>query len=161
MHIRHALRDTSRFHVLNFSLNGTCPEDPTDRNTATVDFRVFTQARKERDITPNRFLRPIIDLIMSAYPDATFHLDFRQGMPKPVQEYFVTLLPQKDRKHVVHMQNGRDFEIGAPRITKTYPKRQPSEETCALLAKELGETVRGPSGWIVHVLTPLKRIMWY
>jgi hypothetical protein len=156
MQIRHALGDTSRFHVLKFSLNGTCPEDLTDQNSATVDFRVFSQAREEKDIAHNRFLRPIIDLIMSAYPGATFHLDFRQGMPKPVQEYFVTLLPQKDLEHGVHMQNGGHFEIAAPSNTKTYPKRQPSQERSAVLTRDFGETVRGPLGWIVHVLKPFK-----
>jgi hypothetical protein len=156
MQIRHALGDTSRFHVLRFSLNGTCPDDPTDQNSATVDFRVFAQARNEKDIAPNRFLRPIIDLIMSAYPGATFHLDFRQGMPKPVQEYFVTLLPQKDLKHVVHLQNGRNLEIAAPSITKTYAKRQPSQDVSAVVARDFGETIRGPLGWIVHVLNPFK-----
>jgi hypothetical protein len=39
--IRHALRDTSKFRVLSFSLNGSAAEDPTDQNSATVDFRVF------------------------------------------------------------------------------------------------------------------------
>lgn len=156
MQIRHALGDTSRFHVLKFSLNGTCPDDPTDQNSATVDFRVFAQAKNENDIAPNRFLRPIIDLIMSAYPGATFHLDFRQGMPKPVQEYFVTLLPQKDLKHGVHLQDGKNLEIAAPSITETYAKRQPSQDVSAVVARDFGETVRGPLGWIVHVLNPFK-----
>lgn len=151
MQVRHALGDTSRFHILNFSLNGTCPTDPTDQNSATVDFRVFAQAREEKDIAPNKFLRPIIDLIMSAYPGATFHLDSRQGMPKPIQEYFVTLLPQKDLKHVVHSQDGRNLEIAVPMVTKTYPIRQPSQEASAVEARNFGETVRGPLGWIVHV----------
>lgn len=44
--IRMALGDTSKLRVLSLSLNGSVAEDPTDQNSATVDFRVFAQAKK-------------------------------------------------------------------------------------------------------------------
>jgi hypothetical protein len=150
MQIRQALGDTSRFHVLRFTQNGSAIENPTDQNSATVDFRVFAQARDEKDLATNRFLRPIIDLIMSSYPGATFHLDFRQGLPKAVHEYFVTLLPQSDVRHSVHLGDGRELEIQPPSLTKTYPGQQPSQAISLVSLKDFGETIRGPLGWLVH-----------
>ncbi len=148
--IRKALGDNSRFHVLKFTLNGTAVEDPTDQNSATVDFRVFAQARESSALAPDRFLRVIMDLIMCSYPGATWNLDFRQGFPKPVQEYFVTLLPQSDIQHVVHMHDGRDFDITPPKITKTFPRHQSSLPSSIVTIEDFGETVRGPLGWLVH-----------
>ena len=148
--IRHALGDTSRFHVLNFTINGTSPDNPTDQKSATVDFRVFAQAPNVADVSPGKFLRPIIDLIMCGYPGATFHLDFRQGIPKPVQEYYVTLLPQSEICHVVHMQNGRHFEVDPPAVTRSFPKNQPRQESTNVSMKDFGETTWGPLGWLVH-----------
>jgi hypothetical protein len=148
--IRKALGDTSRFHVLKFTLNGTAAENPIDQNSATVGFRVFAQARESSTLAPDKFLRAIMDLIMCSYPGGTWNLDFRQGFPKPVQEYFVTLLPQSDIQHVVHMHDGRDFDIAAPNITKTFPRHQPSTHSSAVSVEDFGETVRGPLGWLVH-----------
>lgn len=92
--VRRALKPYShRFSLLAFSLNGSCPEDPRDQNSATVDFRIFAQAPTEDDLSPLKFFRPIADLIMQGYPGATFHLDFRQGLPKPVFEYVPLLYP--------------------------------------------------------------------
>lgn len=148
--IRHALGDTSRFHVLKFTLNGSARENPTNQNSATVDFRVFAQARDVNAIAPNKFLRPIMDLIMCSYPGATFHLDFRQGIPKSVFEYYVTLLPQRDLQHVVHLDGGRAITIDPPAVTRIYPSQQPSQDKTAVATKDFGDTVRGPLGWIVH-----------
>lgn len=87
---------------------------------------------------------------MCGYPGATFHLDFRQGMPKTVQEYYVTLLPQADVQHVVHTHNGKSLVIPPSSITKMYPLQQPSQESSVPAGKDSGETVRGPLGWLVH-----------
>lgn len=150
MQIRQALGDNSRFHVLKFTLNGMAAEDPEDQNSATVDFRIFAQARDEKDLATSKFLRPIIDLVMCSYPGATFHLDFRQGLPKAVHEYFVTLLPQSDVSHVVNFHDGRKLEIEPPSITNTYPGQQPSQDVSSISLNNSEETVRGPLGWLVH-----------
>lgn len=150
MQVRKALGDTSRFSLLKFTLNGTAMENPTDQNSATVDFRIFAQARDVKDIAPDKFVGPIVGLIMCGYPGATCHLDLRLGIPKPVWEYYVTLLPQSDIRHVVHMQDGRDLEIAPPSRTKTYPAQQPSQPSSQVSRKKFGETVHGPLGWIVH-----------
>lgn len=82
MQIRQALGDTSRFSILRFIFNGSLADDPKDQNSATVGFRVLAQARHVENLMPAKFLWPIIDLVMCGYPGATFHLDFRQGIPK-------------------------------------------------------------------------------
>jgi len=115
-----------------------------------VDTQILAQARDVNSITPDKFLRPIIDLIMCGYPGATFHLDFRLGIPKPIYEYYVALLPQADVRHVVHMHDNRSLNISPPTTTKTYPKEQPSQTTSAISRADFGEIVRGPLGWLVH-----------
>jgi hypothetical protein len=74
-----------------------------DQNSATVTLRVLAQVRTAEALSPLRFLRLVTDNIMRGYPGVTFHLDTRQGYPKPVFEYYVSLLPQADVKHQVHL----------------------------------------------------------
>lgn len=150
--IRHLLKPHSdQFSKLEFTLNGTAAEDAKNQNAATVDFRIFVQAAKEEDISPTKFLRNTIDNIMEGYPGATIHMDMRQGFPKPIYEYYVTLLPQADIEHRVHLWDGQTIDIAPPPQTKTYSSQQPSEPVARnLKATNFGETVRGPLGWIVH-----------
>ncbi|KAL4891508.1 DUF1446-domain-containing protein [Aspergillus ambiguus] len=142
------------YTALKFSTMGTSPDDPRSQNDATVTFRVVVQARKAEDIAPNNFLRHITDNIMQGYPGATFHLDMRQGFPKPVYEYYVSLLPQADVKHRVHIPwKDQTLDVPPPPITREYPPRQPSQAiTTAPVNRDIdfGATVRGPLGWIVH-----------
>lgn len=37
--------NVKKFSALKFQLMGSCPEDPEDQNSATVDFRVFVQTK--------------------------------------------------------------------------------------------------------------------
>ena len=150
--VRWALRPYSdKFSKLDFTITGSAAENPSNQSSATVDFRILVQAPNESAITPERFLRPTIDLIMQGYPGATFHLDLRQGFPKPIYEYHVALLPQADVQHKVHLWNGEIFDISSPPSTKTYPSQQPSEaEAINVRSTAFGQTVRGPLGWIVH-----------
>lgn len=141
-----------RFTRLEFTLNGSCPENPTNQNTATVDLRIVAQAPEAEDLAPGKFLRPCIDPIMEGYPGSTCQLDFRQGFPRPVYEYYVTLLPQADVHHTVNMHDERSFEIPPPAETRTYPRQQPSRLATrdAVDLSKFGQTVRGPLGWLVH-----------
>lgn len=145
---------SSKFTALNFSTLGSMPENPRDQNSATVSFRVVAQARQAEDLAPTNFLRHLTDNIMQGYPGATFHLDARQGFPKPVYEYYVSLLPQADIKHRVHLPwKSHTLDIAAPPQTREYPPRQPSRDLAATPANpvvDFGPTVRGPLGWIVH-----------
>lgn len=142
------------FTCLNFTVIGTPGEDADNQNSATVPLRIFAQAREESQLVPRKFLRPCIDNIMQSYPGATFHLDFRLGIPKPFFEYYVTLLPQADVRHKVHcVWNGSCFEVDPPKsdITKVWPERQPSEsQSAAPATSDFGKTIRGPLGWVAH-----------
>jgi hypothetical protein len=141
------------------SVLGSAAADVDNQNAATATFRIFAQARESSSIAPQKFLRPINDNIMQGYPGATFHLDFRQGIPKPYFEYYVTLIPQSSIKHIMHLQTRwpeiyMDVPIPPPTNTKTFPERQPSQyaaENPADLSEEpFGPTQRLPLGTLVH-----------
>ncbi|OAG00896.1 DUF1446-domain-containing protein [Paraphaeosphaeria sporulosa] len=137
---------------LSFQIIGSCAENPTNQNAATADFRVIAQAHRAKDLAPAKFVRPCIDPIMCAYPGATPHLDLRQAFPKEVFEYYVTLLPQSVIKHEVHLASGEVIDIPPPPDSKTWPKRQPSQDTTTTAAdlSGFGTTIRAPLGTIVH-----------
>lgn len=123
---------SDRFTAFNFDLLGSSLPDAPDQNRATVPLRIVVQARSAEDLAPTRFLKPITDNIMAGYPGATFHLDMRQGFPRPLFEYYVTLLPQSDVQHRVHLPwkptaPTQILDIAPPPHTKTYPSRQPSQ----------------------------------
>lgn len=153
--IRRLLKPHLRnFTTLEFTLNGSVRDNPTNQNAATADLRVFVQAKEQAYLTPDRFIRPCIDPIMEGYPGATCHLDLRTGMPAEYFEYFVTLLPQSDIHHRVHHSDGTQLDIAPPASSSTqvYPEQQPSQ-TCTDTPADMsrfGNTVRGPLGWIVH-----------
>jgi hypothetical protein len=140
------------FSRLDFQTIGTCAENPTNQNAATVDFRVIAQARKAEDLAPTKFVRPCIDPIMCAYPGATPHLDLRQAFPKEVFEYYVTLLPQSAIEHKVHWASDEAINIPPPSETKTYPKYQPTQDQTSnpFPLSSFGATIRSPLGTIVH-----------
>jgi hypothetical protein len=140
------------FTHLSFQTIGSCAENPTSQNAATVDLRVIAQARKAEDLAPAKFVRPCIDPIMCAYPGATPHLDLRQAFPKEVFEYYVTLLPQSTIEHLVHLASGETIDIPPPTETKTWPKQQPTQDITATPKdpSSFGVTVRAPLGTIVH-----------
>ena len=142
---------SDRFSNLSFGVIGSAAPDADNQNAATTMFRVFAQAKTAEDLVPKKFLRPIIDDIMQGYPGATFHLDFRQGMPKPYFEYYVTLLPQSAVQHTVHF-NGKDSSVPPPSVTHTFDERQPSRESPSITVslEKFGPTERAPLGTIVH-----------
>ncbi|KAK7616021.1 hypothetical protein IWX50DRAFT_660898 [Phyllosticta citricarpa] len=156
-----------RFSKLAFTTNGSVPENPTNQNAATVDFRVFAQAPNAKDLMPERFLRPCMDPVMEGYPGATPHLDFRQAFPRPIYEYYVTLLPQADLQHKVHMHTGEEVEVAPPSETKVWPKQQPSlgqkaaptaslgpcGSHAAILARSGLSQDKWTAGWYIRLLS--------
>ncbi|KAG8627693.1 hypothetical protein KVT40_003566 [Elsinoe batatas] len=150
--IRHGLKPyQDLFTRLEFTLNGTAAANARNQNAATVDFRILAQAKKEEYLMPQYFFRPIIDPIMEGYPGATPHLDWRQALPKPIYEYYVTLLPQSEVQHTVNLWHGEEVVIPPPSQTKTYPSQQPDQPvTSSPSTKDYGPTIQGPLGWIVH-----------
>ncbi|KAF7359032.1 hypothetical protein MSAN_01243900 [Mycena sanguinolenta] len=132
-------------------LIGTPAPNPHTQNSATAVLRIVAQAPTAAALASPRFLRPIIDLIMCAYPGGTYHMDARTGLPRQVFEYFVTRLPQTDVQHRVHMHDGTAVEVPPPSVTRVFDVQQPSQARSAAVGKaEFGETVRAPLGLIVH-----------
>ncbi|KAJ5919372.1 hypothetical protein N7466_010315 [Penicillium verhagenii] len=149
-----------RFTSLKFDLLGSALPDANTQNRATVPLRIVAQARDADALGPQKFLKLVADDMMQGYPGATLNLDVRQGFPRPIFEYYVTLLPQTSVQHQVHLPwkptaRTQLLDIPPPPKTKTYPSRQPSQATTktdkAVDPKlDFGPTTRGPLGWIVH-----------
>jgi hypothetical protein len=146
------LLDATKYHTLKFRKNGSCPQDPSDQDSATVDLRIFAQSRDARALSNENFLRPCMDVIMQSYPGATFAVDARQAAPKPYYEYWVALIPQEDVKHVAHIPfKGLDIPIPAPSDTEDFLHEQPSYETDNPIdVSSLGPTTKAPLGYVVH-----------
>ncbi|RAH80683.1 DUF1446-domain-containing protein [Aspergillus japonicus CBS 114.51] len=155
--IRHVLAPYSdAFTALTFSTLGSAADDPRTQDSATVTFRVVAQARTAAALAPLRFLRPITDNIMQAYPGATWHLDTRPGFPRPIFEYFVCLLPQTAVQHRVHLPWKTGSGAAGPQTVDIAPPPPSPAQTNLPSAPPMssnasyGPTIRGPLGWIVH-----------
>lgn len=156
--IRRTLAPFSKdYTTLQFQTLGSYAPNPRNQNSATVPFRILVQARTAEALAVPRFLRPVLDNMMQAYPGATSQLDVRLAFPKPIYEYYVTLLPQEDVKHQIHLpwksKTGKTtIDIPPPPSTRVYPERQPSESTTSSsrTKQDFGPTTRGPLGWVVH-----------
>ncbi|KPM43055.1 hypothetical protein AK830_g3529 [Neonectria ditissima] len=144
--------DESSFHCLKFRTNGRCPENPKSQDAATVDLRIFAQAKTEEALSAARFFRPVTDTIMQSYPGATFAVDARQSVAKPYFEYWVALLPQSVAKHTCYLPSkGVEVPIPCPEDTEDFLYEQETYETSEPVAlSSLGPTTRAPLGSVVH-----------
>ncbi|EEQ30140.1 hypothetical protein McanMca71_000459 [Microsporum canis] len=148
---------SKHFTSLTFSILGACVDDPPDQNSATTTFRILAQAPRAEHLTSKCFVRPVIDCVMQSYPGATFNLDLRHASPRPIFEYYVTLIPQASINHKAHLPwLNASLSIDLPPSTKLYPpKSQPSTNTAITSSQpggttDFGPTTRGPLGWLVH-----------
>lgn len=148
---RHAM-DESRFQTLSFRAYGSCAINPSNQDAATVDLRIFAQSRDKTSVSYPNFFRPLTDIILQSYPGATFAVDARQAEPKLFYEYWVTVLPQSEIKHVAHLPfKDLDIPISAPSDTLDFLYQQPSYETDSPVdLSTLGPTITAPIGYIVH-----------
>lgn len=149
--VRHLL-DESLYHTLKFRVNGSCPSDPSNQDAATVDVRIFAQARCDNALSQANFLRPCTDTIMQSYPGATFAVDARQAAPKPYYEYFVSIFPQGQIRHICHLPfKGTSINIDPPQDTVPFQYDQSSYETKSPYNLDVfGPTTRAPLGYVVH-----------
>ncbi|KAK2039347.1 DUF1446-domain-containing protein [Colletotrichum somersetense] len=149
--LRHVL-DEKSFSCLKFRTNGSCPVNPANQDAATVDLRIFAQARDEEALSPLKFLKPIVDNIMQGYPGATFHMDTRQAFPKEYYEYWVSVIPQSAAKHICHLPwKSQQVEIAPPSDTVEFVYEQPTYETDSpITLSSLGPTTKAPLGYVVH-----------
>ncbi|KAI1876982.1 hypothetical protein JX265_000246 [Neoarthrinium moseri] len=154
--VRYAIGDDiSKFSLLKFHQNGTSPIDARNQDLATVDFRIFAQSPDPevlRPDIPNGFNRWVLEIFLQSAPSASLSNDLRQIVPKPYYEYWVSLLPQSELNHRVHLlfEDNKVLKMDAPKITKTYPRQQPSYETeSAVDLSSFGQTAKAPLGHIV------------
>ncbi|PYH89119.1 DUF1446-domain-containing protein [Aspergillus ellipticus CBS 707.79] len=153
--IRHLLAPhAAHFTALTFTTLGSAAPNPKDQDSATVPFRIVAQARSADALAPSHFLRLISDNIMQGYPGATFHMDPRLGSPRPIHEYYVSLIPQSDISHRVHLPwLSKSLTLPPPPKTHLYPPSQPTPNPPQTLIQplpDLGPTTPSPLGWIVH-----------
>jgi len=145
-----AVTGLDKFHCLKFTCYGSVAEDARNQASATVDFRVFAQAKDRQAISHKKFFRPCIDVLNITYPAATFHLDTRQSEPKVYYEYYVSLMEQSLVQQQIHI-NGQDIDIPGPTSTKTYASDQPTmDEAGPADLNSFGPTTLAPIGFIVH-----------
>ncbi|KAH7127310.1 hypothetical protein EDB81DRAFT_697491 [Dactylonectria macrodidyma] len=144
--------DESKYHCLKFRINGRCPVNPRNQDAATVDFRIFAQAKNEEDLSQKNFFLPVTDTIMQTYPGATFAVDARQAAPKPYFEYWVALLPQSSIQHKCYVPSkGVETSISAPVNCQKFLYDQSTYETRDPIdLSSLGPTTRAPLGYVVH-----------
>ncbi|ORY69037.1 uncharacterized protein BCR38DRAFT_363932 [Pseudomassariella vexata] len=144
--------DETKYHCLEFRTNGRCPPNPKNQDSATVDLRIFAQAKDESALSTSQFFRPVSDTIMQSYPGATFAVDARQAVPKPYYEYWVTILPQSSVKHICYLPSkGLEIPIPAPTDTQDFVYEQSTYETSNPIdLSTLGATTEAPLGYVVH-----------
>ncbi|KEF52755.1 uncharacterized protein A1O9_11172 [Exophiala aquamarina CBS 119918] len=163
--LRYAL-DTKKLHTLVFTTTGSCAANPTSQDAATVDFRIFAQARSEEALSPRNFLKPCLNMVMQAYPGATFGMEQRAGFAKLYFEYFVTVVPQSVVRHIAHVPAAdkdesdmdsdkvaatKSIVINAPTDTVDYlPEQEIEESVNARPLESFGPTATLPLGTIVH-----------
>ncbi|KAF2476034.1 DUF1446-domain-containing protein [Lindgomyces ingoldianus] len=147
--------NVSRFTTLKFHQNGSSPLDAPNQDLSTVDFRVFAQTSDPevvRPDIPNGFNRWCLEVFLQSAPGLSLSNDLRQIAPKPYYEYWVALMPQTELPLRVHNMYGERTitELEAPRITKMYPRQQPSYDPVSPTPLEtFGPTMRAPLGYIV------------
>lgn len=132
--------------------------NPRSQDRATVEVRILAQAATEAPLARSQFLTKCMNLVMSAYPGATFAIDPRAGLPRPYCEYFVTLMPLDRLEHVAHNPWAAEAalqNVTVPPPTDTVPYRfrqvdASSEVEDGGSLDDFGPTTLAPLGYIVH-----------
>jgi Acyclic terpene utilisation family protein AtuA len=101
--------DESSFDKLEFQLFGTAKSNPTSQNEATMQLRVFAQAKTAKSLTSGRFLGPIMSNQLQGYPGLTANFDYRTALPKVFCTYFPGLVTQAASQLEVHFINPSDI----------------------------------------------------
>ncbi|KAK4047871.1 hypothetical protein OIO90_006032 [Microbotryomycetes sp. JL221] len=170
--------DESKFTLLRFFLNGTAGSDPDCQDAATVEFRVFAQAKQPQSFMPHSFFRVTMDQMMQVPPGVTLNLDVRKAAPKPVSfgaslvvkgtarspeganektlplqyyELFTTVMPQANIRHRAHIHDGSIVDIPAPTMTEPFRFVQESYDPREPVPLDsFGPTRLVPLGLVVH-----------
>lgn len=140
--------DPTKFLQLRFDAYGSVPDNPKSQREATVHVRVFAQAKDEETLSPNNFLRVLINNTMQSYPGATCNYDFRLGYPREFIEYWPTLLDTRKVSHRVHLQDGEMIEI-LPAFETASVQQESHDPDVEYDELKYGELVEAPLGSIV------------
>lgn len=54
----------SKLHTITFSTHGVAEPDPYTQDRATVDFRVFVQTKDKQDLSYEKWVEPVLNVIM-------------------------------------------------------------------------------------------------
>ncbi|KAM0790779.1 hypothetical protein ACM66B_004627 [Microbotryomycetes sp. NB124-2] len=143
--------DESKFTLLKFFLNGTAGTNPDSQDAATVEFRIFAQAKEPQSFMPQHFFRVTMDQMMQVPPGVTLNLDVRKAAPKPFYELFTTVMPQASVRHRAHLPDGNVVDVPAPTETEDFVFVQDSYEPAEPVElSKFGPTRSAPLGLIVH-----------
>jgi hypothetical protein len=143
-----------QFSLLKFHLHGTSPINAPNQEVATVDFRIFAQAKDASlfdGSDPNGFSRKLYETVLQSCPGVSRSNDLRQSTAKSYWEYFVTLVPQDICKHRVHLlfDDQRITDIPPPPSTREYGPQESYETRNPVPLQDFGETTDAPLGYVV------------
>lgn len=146
----------SQFSLLKFHVHGTSPANPVNQEIATVDFRIFAQAKDAALFDPSLpygFARKLYETVLQSCPGVSRPNDLRQSTAKSYYEYFVTLIPQSACRHRVHLLFGDEssrtpIDIALPPQTATYGAQESYDTRNPVDLSSFGETVEAPLGWV-------------
>ncbi|KJR83825.1 uncharacterized protein SPSK_04103 [Sporothrix schenckii 1099-18] len=156
---RHAIGEEllGQFSLLKFHVHGTSPANPANQEIATVDLRIFAQAKDAALFDPSLpygFARKLYETVLQSCPGVSRSNDLRQSTAKSYYEYFVTLVPQSACRHRVHLLFGdaamrsTPVDIALPPQTQTYGAQASYDTRNPVALSTFGATVEAPLGWV-------------
>ncbi|KAF2422861.1 DUF1446-domain-containing protein [Tothia fuscella] len=144
----------SKFSMLRFHVHGTSPDNPKTQELATVDFRIFAQARDAAlfdPSLPDGFARKLYETVLQSCPGVSRPNDLRQSTAKSYFEYFVTLIPQSACNHRVHLlfDDHAVIDVALPPLTQEYGSQDSYDTKDPVPLESFGETTDAPLGHVV------------
>lgn len=143
----------SKFSMLKFHVHGTSPPNPRNQEIATVDFRIFAQARDAAlfdPSLPDGFARKLYETVLQSCPGVSRPNDLRQSTAKSYYEYYPTLIAQSACNHRVHLLFGDNgtIDIPLPPTMSEYGPQESYNTKGPVPLEHFGETVEAPLGYI-------------
>lgn len=143
------------FEILSVQTIGSCSLDPRSQDAATSRVRIFAQAKTEESLLPDRFMGPVIQNLIQAFPGITPDLEYpRTAQPKPYLTYFPGLIPRHmvpatavhlltESEPTTVIEHTSETASSPPRRQDNYEPQHPRD------LASFGETVRIPLGYQV------------
>ena len=156
---RYAIGDEilNQFTTLKFHVHGTSPENPVNQEIATVDFRIFAQAKSAElfdGSKPDGFARKLYETVLQSCPGVSRPNDLRQSTAKSYWEYFVTTISQSACRNRVHLLyeptdgSANILAIPLPPLTQSYGPQKSYETSDGVALESFGPTTMAPLGYI-------------